>query len=205
MPSFDIENSVGNLVVGVDEAGRGPWAGPVVAGAVIILDKNLDKELLSSLDDSKKLSEKKREYLYHKLIDEEVKGKIYIGIGEASCKEIDEMNILQATFLAMQRAVASLKVPPQFAIVDGCCKPNNFPCDIKTVVKGDSKSFSIAAASIIAKVTRDRKMKELALKYPYYSFEKNAGYGTKLHIEGLKQYGITPEHRKSYKPIKAFL
>lgn len=205
MPSFDIENSLNGLVVGVDEAGRGPWAGPVVAGAVIILDKNLDKEILNSLDDSKKIPEKKRESLYQKLLDEEKKGKLYIAVGEASCKEIDELNILQATFLAMNRAVANLKTTPVFAIVDGNCKPHGFPCDVKTVIKGDTHSFSIAAASIVAKVTRDKKMKELALKYPYYSFEKNAGYGTKLHIEGLKKHGVSPEHRKSYKPIKEFL
>ncbi|MDR1694320.1 MAG: ribonuclease HII [Lactobacillaceae bacterium] len=205
MPSFEIENSIGSLVAGVDEAGRGPWAGPVVAGAVIILDKNLDKDILSSLDDSKKISEKKREFLYNKLFAEEKKGRLYIAIGEASCREIDEMNILRATFLAMKRAVAGLKISPDYAIVDGNQKPVDFPCGVRTVVKGDSLSFSIAAASIVAKVHRDKIMKILAEKYPYYSFEKNAGYGTKLHIEGLRKYGITPEHRRSYKPIKEFL
>ncbi|MFV0627455.1 MAG: ribonuclease HII [Alphaproteobacteria bacterium] len=205
MPSFEIEDSVSKLVVGVDEAGRGPWAGPVVAGAVMILNRLISEDLLNSLDDSKKLSEKKREKLYELLLEEEKKGNVAIGVGLSSSKEIDEKNILQATFLAMERAVKELSIVPEFAIVDGNQTPKNFPCAVKTVIKGDSKSISIAASSIVAKVYRDRLMKNLAKKYPVYGFEKNAGYGTKLHIEGLKKYGITPEHRKSYKPIKAFM
>ena len=205
MPTFDIENTYPETVVGIDEAGRGPWAGPVVAGAVVILDKNISQYLLDNLDDSKKLSAKKRELLYQELFSEQEKGHLCIGIGEASCQEIDEKNILQATFLAMKRAAEKLKIHPQFAIIDGNKTPKDFVCPTRAVIKGDSKSFSISAASIIAKVYRDRKMQELAKKYPYYGFDKNAGYGTAAHISALKKYGITPEHRKSYKPIKEII
>lgn len=204
MPNFEIENSLSGIVAGIDEAGRGPWAGPVVAGAVVFLDKNLHPELLNGLDDSKKLSAKNREKLYNLLFEEEKNGKLVIGIGEASAAEIDEMNILQATFLAMQRATEKLSVTFDLAIIDGNQKPKNFPCQTKTVIKGDGKSLSISAASIVAKVYRDKLMAELALKYPYYAFEKNAGYGTALHIEGLQKYGIISEHRKSYKPIQKY-
>lgn len=205
MPDFEIEDSLGGLVAGVDEAGRGPWAGPVVAGAVVILDRKLNEELLFCLDDSKKLSAKKREKLYNLLFEEEKNGKVSIGIGEASAEEIDKLNILQATFLAMSRAVEKLKTKPDIAIIDGNQNPKKFPCPSKTVIKGDAKSMSISAASIAAKVYRDRLMAKLAQKYPYYGFEKNAGYGTRTHIEGLEKHGIIPEHRKSYKPIQAFL
>lgn len=205
MPDFEIENSLNCLVAGVDEAGRGPWAGPVVAGAVVFLDKNAADDLLEGLDDSKKLSAKKREVLYLKLFDEESKGRVSIGVGQASVEEIDTLNILQATFLAMNRAAEALKVVPRIAIIDGNQTPNKFCCKTKTVIKGDAKSLSISAASIVAKVYRDKLMSELAKQYPYYAFEKNAGYGTSLHIEGLQKYGVTPHHRKSYKPVKNFL
>lgn len=205
MPDFNIENLYQGAVAGIDEAGRGPWAGPVVAGAVIILDRNLSDMLLQGLDDSKKLSAKKREILYQELFAEQERGKVCIGIGQASCQEIDDLNILQATFLAMKRAAAQLQVRPETALVDGNRTPPDFFCPVQTVVKGDSKSMSIAAASIVAKVYRDRLMQKLAEKYPHYGFEKNAGYGTAAHIEGLKVYGVTPEHRKSYKPIQEFM
>lgn len=205
MPDFDFENLYRGNVAGIDEAGRGPWAGPVVAGAVVILDRKLSATLLDGLDDSKKLSAKKRETLYRELLVEQENGKLCIGIGQADCREIDELNILQATFLAMKRAADRLKVRPDAALIDGNRAPAGFFCPVRTVVKGDSKSMSIAAASIVAKVYRDRLMKEMALKYPYYGFEKNAGYGTAAHIEGLKRYGITPQHRKSYRPIQEFI
>lgn len=205
MPDFEIEDKCQGTVCGIDEAGRGPWAGPVVAGAVVILDRNLDPELLNGLDDSKKLSAKKREKLYNLLFEEEKNGKLSIGIGEASCEEIDRLNILQATFLAMKRAKDNLKTPADMAIVDGNQKPKTISEPVLTVVKGDAKSYSISAASIVAKVYRDRLMAELAIKYPYYGFEKNAGYGTKAHIEGLKNHGVTPQHRRSYRPIQEFL
>ena len=202
MPDFAIEEEVGGLVVGVDEAGRGPWAGPVVAGAVIIKDRNLSDILLKGLDDSKKLSAAKRDKLYEELFVAQSEGKMIIGIGEASAKEIDEHNILQATFLAMKRAVDKLGIVPDMAIVDGNQMPKNFPCQCRTIIKGDARSMSIAAASIAAKVYRDRLMCDLAKKYPYYGFEKNAGYGTALHQKGLAEYGICEEHRRSYKPIR---
>ena len=205
MPDFSFEDSCGKLVAGIDEAGRGPWAGPVVAGAVVFLDKNIDMRLIEGLDDSKKLTAKKREILYDLMFDEEQKGRLCIGIGEASCREIDELNILQATFLAMRRAYDALTVKPKLALIDGNRNPKNFPCQTQTIIKGDAKSFSIAAASITAKVYRDRLMTDLAQKYPYYKFEKNAGYGTAAHIAGLKKYGVCQEHRCSYKPIKEFL
>lgn len=205
MPNFDIENTHNCIVAGVDEAGRGPWAGPVVAAAVIIHDRNLEQELLSAIDDSKKLTAIKREKLFIKIFEEEKEGKLAVGIGESSVAEIDELNILQATFLAMNRAVLSLKIKPEIAIIDGNQKPKNFCCNTQTVIGGDAKSISIAAASIIAKVHRDKIMKDLSLKYPHYSFEKNAGYGTQAHIEGLKAHGICSEHRKTYKPIKEFV
>lgn len=205
MPDFEIEDSLNCVTAGVDEAGRGPWAGPVVAGAVIIRDRNLDEELLKGLDDSKKISSAKRELLYEKMREEEKNGRLFIGIGQASVEEIDRLNILQATFLAMKRAVEALQEKPAMAIIDGNQMPKDFPCRAQTVVKGDARCMSIAAASIAAKVYRDRLMRALAQKYPGYGFEKNAGYGTKAHIDGLKKYGVTPEHRKSYRPIKAFL
>ena len=202
MPSFEFENKLKGKVVGIDEAGRGPWAGPVVAGAVVFLTENIDEFLLRNLNDSKKLTAKKREILYKKLFDCRDEGKILIGIGQSSAKEIDEINILQATFLAMNRAVAALERKPDYALVDGNQKPKGLICDCQALIKGDALSYSIAAASIVAKVYRDRLMTDLADKYPYYGFEKNAGYGTALHQKGLAEYGVCEEHRRSYKPIR---
>lgn len=205
MPDFSFENKYSYPVAGIDEAGRGPLAGPVVAGAVVILNKNLPQELLLSLDDSKKLSPTKREKLYNLLYEQQKLGNLLIGVGEASAQEIDDINILQATFLAMKRAFMALSEKPAAALVDGNQHPKNFPVLTQTVIKGDSLSYSIAAASIIAKVTRDRHMAELAKKYPYFGFEKNAGYGTKAHLEGLKSYGaIEGVHRFSFNPVPNF-
>ena len=203
MPSFEFEDKVGGIVVGIDEAGRGPWAGPVVAGAAVFLDRNVDEFLLKNLNDSKKLSAKKREQLYEKLLEANKKGQVLIGIGEASVEEIDNLNILQATFLAMKRAKEALGIKPDFALVDGNQKPQGIGCECATLVKGDAKSYSISAASILAKVYRDGLMCDLAKKYPYYAFEKNAGYGTKAHVDGLRSYGVVKGvHRLSYKPIQ---
>ena len=205
MPDFSFENKYSYPVAGIDEAGRGPLAGPVVAGAVVILNKNLPQELLLSLDDSKKLSPTKREKLYNLLYEQQKLGNFLIGVGEASAQEIDDINILQATFLAMKRAFMALSEKPAAALVDGNQHPKNFPVLTQTVIKGDSLSYSIAAASIIAKVTRDRYMAELAKKYPYFGFEKNAGYGTKAHLAGLKSYGaIEGVHRFSFNPVPNF-
>lgn len=205
MPDFMIENEYNGIVCGIDEAGRGPWVGNVVAGAVVIMDKNLSSELLNNLNDSKKLSKTKREYLYTLLREAETKGQIKIGVGEASPQEIDKYNILQATFMAMRRATENLGIKADIALIDGNRLDKQFPIPSRAVIKGDAKSYSISAASIIAKVWRDKELEKLAEKYPQYGFERNAGYGTKDHIEGIKKYGIIPEHRKSYKPIKEFL
>ena len=177
------------LVCGVDEAGRGPLAGPVCAAAVILPKGHVIK----GVNDSKKLTEKKREALYDVIIEE----ALDYCIAFADEKEIDELNILQATYLAMKRAVEGLKLDCDFALIDGNRMP---PLDIdgETVIKGDSRSESIAAASILAKVTRDRLMLELAEKYPQYQFEKHKGYGTKLHYEMLDKYGPSDIHRQSF-------
>lgn len=182
-------NSGFEVVCGIDEAGRGPLAGPVYAAAVILPKGHI----VEDVNDSKKISEKKRDLLFDKIIDE----CVCYSIGTASEQEIDEINILQATFLAMRRAVAGLEIKPDIALVDGNKKPG---LDIaeQTIVKGDSKSANIAAASIIAKVSRDRYMLEMAEKYPEYQFEKHKGYGTKLHYEMLEKYGISPIHRKTF-------
>lgn len=205
MPDFEEEAKFSGKIAGVDEAGRGPWAGPVVAGAVVIHDRQLDPVLLNGLNDSKKLTAKKREILYEKLLEAEGAGKVSTGIGIASAQEIDEKNILQATFLAMQRAVSALNCQADLAILDGNQKPKQFGCPVVTLIKGDAKSYSVAAASIMAKVYRDRLMAQLAEQYPYYGFEKNAGYGTALHIAGLQKYGVCPQHRRSYRPIQELL
>ncbi len=205
MPDFSFENKYGRNVVGIDEAGRGPWAGPVVAGAVMFKNQDCNLELVSMLDDSKKLSAKKREKIYQMLFEEQNKGNLVIGIGQAEVEEIDNLNILNATFLAMDRAFEQLNTAPDMVLVDGNQAPRTIHAPCKTLVKGDAKSCSIAAASIVAKVYRDNLMKNLAEKYPFYGFEKNAGYGTKAHIEGLKSHGVTSIHRRSYKPIQEFL
>ena len=190
---WEIENSLYSedirIICGVDEAGRGPLAGPVCAAAVI-LPQNLE---LPGLTDSKKLTDKKRRELFP-LIKEQA---IAYGIGLASVKEIDEINILQATFLAMQRALDQLAVKPDLALIDGN-RQKNFGVPAKTVVKGDSLSANIAAASILAKVTRDDLMVELAQQYPQYQFEIHKGYGTKTHYAALREYGSSPVHRMTF-------
>lgn len=176
-------------VCGVDEAGRGPLAGPVYAAAVI-LPQNF---MIDGLNDSKKLSAKKREFLYNEII----KNAKAFSIAYASETEIDDINILNATFLAMKRAIEGLNLKPDLALIDGNCAPKlNIPT--KTIVKGDSLSASISAASILAKVTRDRLMVKLSNEYSQYSFEKHKGYGTKLHVEAIKKYGPSIIHRKSF-------
>ena len=177
------------IVCGIDEAGRGPLAGPVYAAAVILPKGHI----IERVNDSKKLSEKKREILFDKIIDE----CLSYSVGIATNEEIDEINILQATFLAMRRAVEGLDIIPDIALVDGNKTPG---LDIpeRSIVKGDSKSASIAAASIIAKVSRDRYMFKAAKEYPQYQFEKHKGYGTKLHYEMIEKYGISPIHRRTF-------
>lgn len=197
MPDFSLEIAAGGLVVGIDEAGRGPWAGPVVAGAAILDRALIPPDIAARLDDSKKLSPAKREALFELLM---TGGWAKIGVGLASAAEIDSLNILKATYLAMRRALETLADKPTLALVDGNRAPP-LPCPVQTVVKGDGISLSIASASIIAKVTRDRIMRELALRHPGYGWESNAGYGTALHHEALRRLGVTPEHRRSFAPI----
>lgn len=200
MPDFKYELlcEKTQLIAGIDEAGRGPWAGPVVAGAVIFPDLEISDSLAKKLDDSKKLTAAKREALFEELHA----SNALIGYGMASVEEIDSLNILQATFLAMKRAVKNLPQVPEFIIVDGNKLPPDLPCPARFLIKGDALSLSVAAASIIAKVTRDRLMCELAKEFPYYGWEKNAGYGTKAHQDGLKAHGVCIHHRKSYAPIR---
>jgi len=198
-PTFELEEMCRSegfqTVAGIDEAGRGPWAGPVVAAAVI-LDPD---DMPGGLNDSKKLSEKSRIRLY-----DEISATSDVGVGLADPKEIDAYNILQATFLAMQRAIANLAADPDMALVDGKLLPD-LPCAGQAIVKGDGRSVSIAAASIIAKVTRDRIMSDLAVEFPDYGWDRNKGYGTKDHQNGLALAGITPHHRRSFKPIHKIL
>jgi ribonuclease HII len=178
------------IICGIDEAGRGPLAGPVYAAAVI-LPLGLEIE---GLNDSKKISEKKREQLFDVICEKAVD----YSIGIATEQEIDEINILNATFLAMHRAVEGLKTKPDYALIDGNQYPKIPFVMEETVVKGDAKSMSIAAASILAKVSRDRFMLEKAKEYPQYQFEKHKGYGTKLHYEMLKEYGPSQIHRMTF-------
>ncbi|MBQ5995509.1 MAG: ribonuclease HII [Clostridia bacterium] len=195
MVDLQLENEYASqgfkCVCGIDEAGRGPLAGPVYAAAVILPEGCV----IEGLDDSKKLSEKKREALFDVICERAVS----FAVGSADEKEIDEINILNATFLAMKRAVEGLKERPDLCLVDGNREPH-IAEDIKevTVIKGDSKSMSIAAASVLAKVSRDRYMLALAKEYPEYEFQKHKGYGTKLHYEKIREYGISDIHRRSF-------
>ena len=183
------------LVAGVDEVGRGPLVGPVVC-ACVILPKDYFNE---QINDSKKISEKKREKLYDTIMQE----AISVGIGMSSEKVIDEINILEATKLAMKEAIKNSKIKPEHVLIDAVKLDIDIPST--SIIKGDTKSQSIAAASIIAKVTRDRMMDELDKKYPQYLFKKNKGYGTKAHIEAIRQYGIIPEHRKTFAPCSEYV
>ena len=181
-----------NYICGVDEVGRGPLVGPVVASAVI-LPKN---SFIEGLTDSKKLSKKKRDYFYEII----KKDALAIGIGIVDNKKIDEINILEASRLAMKKAINSLSIKPDIILTDAMRLDMGIPEE--DIIKGDLKSITISAASVIAKVTRDKMMEELHEKYPMYNFIKNNGYPTKEHIEAIKKYGIIKEHRKSFRPIK---
>jgi len=198
---FSLEQASPGPVAGIDEVGRGPWAGPVVVAAVVFPCRNsLPPILRHGLNDSKTLSPARRETLFA-----ELPACTVIGLGAASVAEIDCFNILQATLRAMARAITQLErqmeTGPSLALVDGTHVPL-LSCPVRAVIKGDSKSLSIAAASIVAKVTRDRLMVKLGRRYPGFGWERNAGYGTAEHREGLARLGITPHHRRSFKPIK---
>jgi len=184
------------FICGVDEAGRGPLAGPVVAAAVILRHGKIPR----GLNDSKQLTEEKRESLYPRILDM----AIAVGVGEASVGEIDLINIRQATHLAMARAVRALTIPAAFALVDGNDAPA-LPCPCETLVGGDGVSLSIAAASIVAKVIRDRQMVALHQEYPGYNWIRNKGYGTPDHLAGLRTCGVTIHHRRSFAPVHHIL
>ena len=180
-------------VCGIDEAGRGPLAGPVVAAAVL-LPPGYE---LPGLNDSKKLTARRREALYEVLMADE---RVQKCVAEATVEEIDRLNILRATHLAMARAAQGLQPKPDFCLIDGLPVPG-FPLPSRALVKGDARSLSISAASILAKVTRDRYMTELDAQFPQYGFAKHAGYGTAAHLRAIEEYGITPHHRRSFGPV----
>ena len=199
MANYDLETELRisgkEIIAGIDEVGRGPWAGPVTACAVILDPNNIP----DGLNDSKVLTAKRREQLFDLIMDSAQVSCVHVEVAE-----IDLINILQATFRAMERAVSHLPIPNHI-LVDGNKLPPNLPSPATAVVKGDAKSVSIAAASIIAKVTRDRLMSDLSEAFPGYGWEKNAGYGTKRHQLGLLNHGVTPHHRRSFKPIHNIL
>ncbi|MGD9885269.1 MAG: ribonuclease HII [Reyranella sp.] len=204
MPSFRFERDCAGRVAGIDEAGRGPLAGPVVA-AVAVIDRAVAKrKLLRLIDDSKKLEEEAREMAYDAMV---ASGIVQFAVGEASVEEIDRVNILQATYLAMRRALQALAaapgmVPPDMVLIDGDRVPPALGCSAQTIVGGDARSYSIAAASIFAKVTRDRYMAQLAEEFPGYGWETNRGYGSREHLEAIDRLGPTPHHRMSFAPLK---
>ena len=203
MPDFAAERALAGaaggpsniLVAGVDEAGRGPLAGPVVAAAVCFPGLALPPAVRSLIDDSKRLTPARRDAAFAAILEAGT-----VGTGAASVAEIDRINILQATMLAMQRAVAALAVPPAAVLVDGNRAPD-LPCPARPVVGGDRRSLSIAAASIVAKVTRDRIMARLAAEHPGYGWERNAGYGVAAHRAALAALGPTPHHRRTFAPV----
>lgn len=209
MLSFEKENSLFaqglRLVAGVDEAGRGPLAGPVVAAVAVLKPETLadtaKMEKLKGINDSKKLTAKKREALFD-IIKEEL---FEVGVGVVDHETIDRVNILQATFLAMKMALGNIKTKPEYLLVDGKFIVPNLSLRQEAVIDGDALVFSIATASIIAKVTRDRLMEEYDRQYPAYGFAKHAGYGTKMHMDALKELGPCPIHRKTFKPISDIL
>ena len=207
MPDFSLEESLclstSAVIVGVDEVGRGPLAGPVTAAAVFFDRQKITSDLLTKIDDSKKIAQKKRA-----TISKQIESIAIIGIGWASSGEIDQLNILEATMLAMQRAIFSLQkqiiLDPDYILIDGNKVPRlDFPS--KAIVRGDEKSLSIAAASIVAKNKRDAFMTSLSKLYPGYGWEKNAGYGTREHLAAIEREGITVHHRRSFKPIANYL
>lgn len=201
MPDFSFEDEHGGIVCGADEVGRGPLAGPVVAAAVIIPHDIREMGFVSELTDSKKLSAKKRQEL-SALIHEHC----HISIAELSPKDIDRINIFQASLEAMKHAIETLSgITPDHALIDGKHCPKDLSCSSQAVIKGDLKSISIAAASIIAKVKRDHIMKDLAQMHPHYGWERNSGYPTKEHREAIDKHGVTEFHRISFAPVRNYL
>lgn len=195
MPTFSMERAAGGVVAGIDEAGRGPLAGPVVAAAVIFPRCRAPRALVRDLDDSKKLRPALRERLCNA-----VRACARVGVGVADVDEIDRLNILRASLLAMARAVEALRMPIDLALVDGKTPP---PLDypVRCVVGGDGLCLSVAAASVVAKVTRDAMMTDLSRSFPGYGWDRNAGYGTRAHLDALDRLGPTPQHRRSFRPV----
>ena len=198
MMAYERAHAGCSFIAGIDEAGRGPFAGPVVAAACVLNLEDPEKEILY-LNDSKKLSEKRREALFKEIVEKAV----CYGIGIVDSKTIDEINILQATYRAMQIAVSKLNPRPDFVLADAVTIPN-IGVEQEAIIKGDAKSVSIAAASILAKVTRDHIMYEYDKEFPEYGFASNKGYGTKAHIEAIKEYGMLPIHRRSFIHFSTF-
>jgi ribonuclease HII len=207
MPDFSFEQAHSGYVVGFDEAGCGPWAGPVVAAAAILVKEKFPPELACQINDSKKLTAIKREKIFSHLNILEGES-CFLSVGMCSVEEIDALNIREAAIRAMERASRTLKLPlsitPSLGLADGTVKPK-LPYPVRSLVKGDSLSLSIAAASIVAKVTRDQIMKKLSALHPEYGWERNAGYGTAYHQTALMRYGVTPHHRKTFAPIARLL
>ena len=205
MPTFAIEQEFKKPIIGIDEVGRGPLAGPVVSCAFIFFDINLSDKQLFFIDDSKKLSKKKRKIAIKEIYKLKKQKRIQFSLGMSSVVEIDKFNILEATKISMRRAVKNINQPPTQLIIDGKIDLliKNYPS--RGIIKGDQKSYSIAAASIIAKIHRDRYMQFLSNKYLPYDWSSNAGYGTKKHIEKIYSKGITIHHRKSFEPIKSLI
>ena len=203
MPAYDLEQELGagdgRLVLGVDEAGRGPWAGPVVAAAVWLDPVKVRAAVYSGIRDSKALSQQHRQDLLLLLQSE---ARVAVGVAESG--EVDRLNVLQASLLAMRRAVDALGVAAEAALVDGNAAPQ-LDCPCRTVIKGDVHCLSIAAASIVAKQTRDALMEDLAGRFPGYGWERNRGYGTRDHQDAIGRLGVTPQHRRSFRPIREAL
>ena len=200
MPSFRYELRFEGCIAGIDEAGRGPLAGPVVAAAAVIDRMAAKRRLLRLIDDSKKLALENREEAYEAMV---ASGLVQFAVAEASVEEIDRINILQATFLAMRRALEALALQPDIVLIDGNQVPPQLSCRAETIIDGDAHSYSIAAASIFAKVTRDRQMARLAEAFPGYGWERNRGYGSREHLDALDRLGLTPHHRTSFAPVRA--
>ena len=205
MPDFEIEKSLKGTVIGVDEVGRGPLAGPVVSCACTFKNYKIDKKFIDKIDDSKKISYKNRIKIFKIIQNLKDNKEINYSLGFATVEEIDSHNILEATKLSMIRAINKLNFKKGNIIFDGKMKLNIKNFISKDIVKGDNKSISIATSSIIAKIHRDRYMRFLSLKFPNYNWEQNAGYGTKRHIDEIYKNGITDYHRKSFEPIKTLI
>jgi ribonuclease HII len=199
-PNLRFEQEAGCIVCGVDEVGCAPFAGPVVAAAVVLPDISLPRRLVRLINDSKIVPAPVREKVASELPEYCV-----ISFGEASVEEIDTLNIYYARMLAMRRAIAGLSIAPGLALIDGNAKPKDVTCAIRTVVDGDAKCLSIAAASIVAKVSRDAYMHKLAQEYPGYGWETNVGYGTRDHRSAMARLGLTPHHRRSFAPVRQLL